>query len=104
MSFEKGRPLTDIELLRELEPTVAANLDRHLGMAQEWLPHEWVPWSRGRDFTGETGLAWAPEQSHVREAVRAVWQSFLGGRGETWSRPWALVALNAWMKTTGVSA
>ena len=57
------RPLTDFELLRELEATVAANMTRHLQMAQEWLPHEWVPWSRGRDFTGEGGLAWALDQS-----------------------------------------
>ena len=68
------RPLTDVDLLRELEPTVAANLNRHLDMAQEWLPHEWVPWSRGRDFTGDDGLAWAPEQSHVPEAVRAAFE------------------------------
>ena len=37
-------------LLEELEPTVAENLDRHLGMAQEWHPHDYIPWSQGRDF------------------------------------------------------
>ena len=68
------RPLTDLDLLRELEPTVAANLNRHLGIAQEWLPHEWVPWSRGRDFTGDEGLAWAAEQSKLPEAVRAAFE------------------------------
>ena len=68
------RPLTDVDLLRELEPTVAANLNRHLGIAQEWLPHEWVPWSRGRDFTGDEGLAWAAEQSKLPEAVRAAFE------------------------------
>jgi acyl-[acyl-carrier-protein] desaturase len=66
--------LSDVELLRELEPTVAANLDRHLAMAQEWFPHEWVPWSRGRDFTGEGGLAWAPDQSRLSEAARAAFE------------------------------
>src|SRR5262245_34586703 len=68
------RPLTDRDLLRELEGTVAANLDRHLAMAQEWLPHEWVPWSRGRDFAGEGGLAWAPEQSALPDAVQAAFE------------------------------
>src|SRR5262245_46603652 len=68
------RPLTDVDLLRELEATVAANLNRHLQMAQEWLPHEWVPWSRGRDFTGDDGLAWAPGQSPLPEAVRAAFE------------------------------
>jgi len=68
------RTLTDVDLLCELEPTVAANLNRHLDMAQEWLPHEWVPWSRGRDFTGDAGLPWAPAQSRVPEAVRAAFE------------------------------
>ena len=34
-------------LLKELAPTVEDNLNRHLGVAQEWMPHEYVPWSRG---------------------------------------------------------
>jgi acyl-[acyl-carrier-protein] desaturase len=68
------RHLSDLELLGELEPTVAANLERHLSMAEEWLPHEWLPWSRGRDFTGQTGLAWAPDQSALPEAVRAAFE------------------------------
>jgi acyl-[acyl-carrier protein] desaturase len=66
--------LTDAGLLLELEPVVAANLNRHLAVAQEWLPHEWVPWSRGRDFAGEGGLAWAPEQSRLSGAVRAAFE------------------------------
>jgi asparagine synthase (glutamine-hydrolysing) len=37
------------------------------------------------------------------EGVRAVWQDFLDGR-ESWSRPWTLVALNAWLERTGVRA
>jgi acyl-[acyl-carrier-protein] desaturase len=47
-------------LLRELEPSAEKNLDRHLSMAKEWMPHEYVPWSRGRDFDVEP---WSPEQS-----------------------------------------
>ena len=59
-----------------------------------------------RDFCeaslGPTGAA---QQRVLRaDAVKSVWLSFLNGSGETWSRPWALVALNAWMETTGVSA
>ena len=58
------RHLSDLELLRELEPTVAANLDRHLAMAEEWLPHEWVPVeSRAATSPAKTGLAWALDQS-----------------------------------------
>ena len=54
--------LTEMELLRELEPAVAANLNRHLATTEEWRPHEWLPWSRGRDFAGDAGVAWSEEQ------------------------------------------
>ena len=50
-------------LLVELEPVVAANLDRHLGLAKPWHPHDYVPWSRGRDFAFLGGEDWRPEDS-----------------------------------------
>ena len=50
-------------LLHELEPVVAENLERHLGMAKEWHPHDYVPWSRGRDFAFLGGEDWRPEDS-----------------------------------------
>ena len=43
-------------LLRDLEPTAAKLLDRHLATSKEWFPHELVPYSRGRDFVA--GNAW----------------------------------------------
>ena len=49
-------------LLVELEPTVAANIDRHLSVAKEWMPHEYVPWALGRDFTDEP---WDASQSRL---------------------------------------
>jgi acyl-[acyl-carrier-protein] desaturase len=42
---------------------VADNLDRHLRMAKEWHPHDYVPWSRGRDFAFLGGEDWRPEDS-----------------------------------------
>jgi acyl-[acyl-carrier-protein] desaturase len=45
-------PWTQIELLTELEPVVGRELDRHLRSAREWFPHEYVPWSDGRNFDG----------------------------------------------------
>jgi acyl-[acyl-carrier-protein] desaturase len=53
-------PTTTLDLLRELEPSAERNLDRHLSMAKEWMPHEYVPWERGRDFVAEP---WEPGQS-----------------------------------------
>ena len=61
----------DDALRRELEPTVARLLERHCATASEWFPHDWLPWSRGRDFAGADGLAWASSQSPLSEAVRA---------------------------------
>jgi acyl-[acyl-carrier-protein] desaturase len=52
-------------LLHELEPVVAANVDRHLGLAKDWQPHDYVPWSRGRDFAFLGGADWTPEQSSL---------------------------------------
>ena len=50
-------------LLTELEPVVAANLDRHLSLAKDWQPQDYVPWSRGRDFAFLGGTDWQPEDS-----------------------------------------
>lgn len=62
-------------ILHELEPVAAKLLDRHLGVAKEWFPHEMVPYSRGKDF--EPGKSWVPEDadfgtagSDIDEAVR----------------------------------
>ena len=50
-------------LLIELEPVVEANLNRHLTAAKPWMPHDYVPWSRGRDFAFLGGEDWQPEDS-----------------------------------------
>jgi acyl-[acyl-carrier-protein] desaturase len=52
-----------VDLLKELEPVVAANLERHLSAAKEWHPHDYVPWSQGRDFAFLGGEDWSPEES-----------------------------------------
>ena len=59
-----------MDLLRELEPVIAANLDRHLTMAKEWRPHDYVPWSRGRDFALLGGQDWRPEDSSLDPVAR----------------------------------
>ncbi|MDF5752754.1 acyl-ACP desaturase [Spongiactinospora sp. TRM90649] len=65
------RQWTQTELLHELEPVVAGELDRHLGVAKEWFPHEYIPWSQGRDFDGLMGgEAWTEADSKLPEAAR----------------------------------
>lgn len=39
-------------LIRDLEPAVAVELERHFAVARDWYPHEYVPWSQGRNFAG----------------------------------------------------
>ena len=58
-------------VLTELEPVVAQNLDRHLALAKEWHPHDYIPWSEGRDFAFLGGEDWAPEQSRLDETAKA---------------------------------
>ncbi len=62
--------LADPQLLAELENVVEDNLNRHLDIAQEWMPHEFVPWSLGRDFADLGGEAWSVEQSPLSSIAR----------------------------------
>jgi acyl-[acyl-carrier-protein] desaturase len=65
-------PLTQTELLLELEPVVEENLNRHLSMAKEWFPHEYVPWSDGRNFDGPLdGDPWSVEDSPMSDVARS---------------------------------
>ncbi|SCG73739.1 acyl-ACP desaturase [Micromonospora coxensis] len=64
-------PLSQTALLLELEPVVAKNLDRHLSMAKEWFPHEYVPWSDGRTFDGPLGgEPWSETDSTIPDVAR----------------------------------
>ncbi|MGH3935024.1 MAG: acyl-ACP desaturase [Pseudonocardiaceae bacterium] len=59
-----------VRLLYELEPVVTENLNRHLATAKEWMPHEYVPWSLGRDYADLGGQPWDPEQSRLSPIAR----------------------------------
>ncbi|NES30418.1 acyl-ACP desaturase [Micromonospora terminaliae] len=63
--------LSQTALLLELEPVVEKNLDRHLSLAKEWFPHEYVPWSEGRTFDGPLGgEPWTEADSTLPEVAR----------------------------------
>ncbi len=57
-------------LLTDLEPVVEENLNRHMAAAKEWMPHEYVPWSQGRDFVDFGGEPWSVEQSTLSPIAR----------------------------------
>ena len=58
------------QLLKELEPTVADNVDRHMAAAKEWMPHEYVPWADGRNYALLDGEQWSLEQSTLSATAR----------------------------------
>ncbi|MFI1916391.1 acyl-ACP desaturase [Nocardia sp. NPDC020380] len=62
--------LTQLQLLRELEPVVGENLDRHLATVKDWDPHDYVPWDEGRNFAAMGGVDWEPEQSRLSEVAK----------------------------------
>ena len=49
-------------LLIELEPEAGRLYDRHAKVAQEWFPHDFIPYSLGRDFDKEP---WTPDQPRL---------------------------------------
>jgi acyl-[acyl-carrier-protein] desaturase len=63
--------MTQLELLRELEPVAEANVNRHLSMARDWHPHDYVPWDEGRNFAAMGGEDWEPEQSRLDDVAKA---------------------------------
>lgn len=53
-------------LIRDLEPAVAVEFERHMEMQKNWYPHEYVPWSEGRTFAGPlNGDAWEAKDSKL---------------------------------------
>ncbi|AKC39121.1 MULTISPECIES: acyl-ACP desaturase [Mycobacteroides] len=64
------KAFTDLELLHELEPVVEANVHRHLGVTKDWNPHDYVPWSEGKNYKALGGQDWDPEQSKLSELAK----------------------------------
>ncbi|ULE35298.1 acyl-ACP desaturase [Mycobacterium sp. IDR2000157661] len=62
--------LTDLHLLQELEPVVEKLLNRHLTMTKNWNPHDYIPWSDGKNFYALGGQDWDPEQSQLSEVAQ----------------------------------
>ncbi|WP_018655380.1 acyl-ACP desaturase [Actinomadura flavalba] len=58
-------------LMLELEGVAEKELDRHLAGADEWFPHQYVPWNQGRDFDGPLGGdGWEPGDSKLDGVAR----------------------------------
>ncbi|MEU1428038.1 acyl-ACP desaturase [Nocardia sp. NPDC005746] len=62
--------LADRDLLDSLEAEVETNLTRHIDASPEWQPHDYVPWSDGRNFQAMGGTDWDPAQSELSEVAK----------------------------------
>ncbi|MEV6562049.1 acyl-ACP desaturase [Nocardia sp. NPDC051756] len=64
------KDLTQLEILTELQPVAEQNLNRHLALAKDWHPHDYIPWDEGCNFAAMGGQDWAPEQSKLSEVAK----------------------------------
>ncbi len=55
--------MNESELLNELTPVAESLLERHLATSKEWFPHDYVPYSRGRDHV--KGHQWTPDDADL---------------------------------------
>jgi acyl-[acyl-carrier-protein] desaturase len=65
------KPYDAQQLLVDLEPTAARLLERHLKIAEDWMPHEYIPYSQGRDFDKEP---WTPDQPRLSGVARTAFE------------------------------
>jgi acyl-[acyl-carrier-protein] desaturase len=61
--------MNEAALLLELTPVAERLTARHYDTCKPWYPHEFVPWSMGRDF--EAGRDWDPSEVPLPEPVRS---------------------------------
>ena len=61
----------DQSLLVELEPEAARLYDRHARVAQEWFPHDYIPYRLGRDFDKEP---WTPDQPRLTGVAQTAFE------------------------------
>ncbi len=62
--------MTEVQLLRELEPTAEKLLNRHLKMSKDWNPHDYIPWSDGKNYYALGGQDWEPGESKLSEVAQ----------------------------------
>ena len=61
----------EFALLRELEPAAGRLYDRHDSMAEEWFPHDFIPYRLGRDFDKEP---WTPDQPRLTGVAQTAFE------------------------------
>ena len=62
--------LPNIELLRALEPVAEKLINRHMSMTKDWNPHDYIPWSEGKNYYALGGQDWDPDQAKLSDVAR----------------------------------
>jgi acyl-[acyl-carrier-protein] desaturase len=62
--------LPNIDLLRALEPVAEKLINRHMSMTKDWNPHDYIPWSDGKNYYALGGEDWDPDQAKLSEVAR----------------------------------
>ena len=60
-----------VALLLELEPVAGRLYDRHMTVAREWFPHDYIPYRLGRDFDKEP---WTPDQPRLTGVAQTAFE------------------------------
>ena len=60
--------MDDLALLSELEPEAERLLNRHLDSAEDWYPHDYVPWDRAQRLLTD-GFSYG--ETELPEGVRS---------------------------------
>ncbi|MER5863305.1 acyl-ACP desaturase [Kitasatospora sp. NPDC002040] len=61
-----------LDMAIELEPWVSEGVNRHLETTRDWIPHRFVPWSRGSDYTSESPEEGMPDRGEPESAGSAM--------------------------------
>lgn len=62
---------TQVALLLELEPVAGHLYDRHVSVAREWFPHDYIPYRLGRDFDKEP---WTPDHARLTGVAQTAFE------------------------------
>ncbi len=61
----------DHALLAQVQPAVEKLLERHISVAKEWFPHDYIPYSLGRDYDKEP---WTPDQPRLTGVAQTAFE------------------------------
>lgn len=65
--------LTHLQLLHELEPFVEKYMNRHESVHKDWNPHDYIPWSDGKNFYALGARTGSPGSLSCPMSPRSPW-------------------------------